>query len=570
MYSFLELKKKAKLAEKESPKYKMVVMGNCSTQHLVTAIKGYSYLENFLLEIIDTDYNQIQSQVFDSNSELYVSKADFVLIQLSSEKLYESFFESDTKKDFAEQIIRDIKSYWQNINSQLNANILQFNFVEINDSVFGNYASKTKESFIYQIRKLNYLLQIEAENNSNVFIVDIASIQTNVGRNQFYDPKLYYMAKMPFSIEVLPQIAKNVIDVVKSQKGIFKKCVVFDLDNTIWGGVIGDDGLSGIEIGELGAGHAYEEMQRYLKSLKNRGIVLGVCSKNNENIAKEPFQKHPDMILNLEDISIFVANWEDKATNLKYIQKTLNIGMDSIVFLDDNPFERNLVKEMIPEATVPDLPEDAAYYVSYLRHLNLFETASFSNADIDRTKQYQAEVNRVELEKSFENFDDYLKGLDMVAESKPFDDFQTPRIAQLTQRSNQFNLRTVRLSETDVNGIKNDSNYITQYFMLKDKFGEHGLISLAYMKKRNDDTLFIENWLMSCRVLKRGMEEFVINRLVSLAKENGYKTILGEYIKTQKNSMVESIYEKLGFSSIGNNQYQLDVEKFTPNKTFIK
>lgn len=568
MYSFLELKKQAKLSLKENCKYKMVIMGDCATQHMATAIKGYSFLENINLSVIDTDYDQIKAQVLDNRSELYENNPDFVLIQMSSEKLYQSFVESDSKYNFAENTVSDIVSYWTIINKRIQTNILQFNFVEINDSVFGNYSAKVEESFLYQIRKLNFLLQEKLL--KNVFVIDINSIQMTVGRNSLFDPKLYYLAKMPISMEILPIVVKNVVDVLKAIKGNFKKCVVFDLDNTVWGGVIGDDGINEIEIGQLGLGHAFEEIQRFLKLLKERGIILGVCSKNNEDIAKAPFLNHPEMILRLEDISIFVANWSDKATNLRYIQKTLNIGMDSMVFLDDNPFERNLVKEMLPEITVPDLPEDAAMYVPYLRSLNLFETASYSVIDGDRTRQYQAEVNRVELEKLFENYDDYLTGLDMVAESSAFDTFQTPRIAQLTQRSNQFNLRTQRLTENDVVNIRENNDYITQYFTLRDKFGDHGLISVAYMKKLDSESLFIENWLMSCRVLKRGMEEFVVNKLVSIAKERNYKYIIGEYIKTPKNSMVERIYEKLGFTSTGDGKYRLVIDEFSDNKTFIK
>lgn len=570
MYTFLELKKSAKRARKEDAKNKVVVMGNCATQHLCTAIKGYAYLDGMALDIIDTDYNQISAQIMDNTSELYFANPDFVIIQMASEKIYDDYYASCAKASFAENTINEIKKYWSIINSRIKTNIIHFNFASINDEVFGNYSSKVEESFPYQIRKLNYLLQEAVLHYKNVNILDIDSIQSQYGRNSFYDPKFYYMAKMPIGIDFLPFVAKNIMDVIKAAKGSFKKCVICDLDNTLWGGVIGDDGLNGIEIGELGSGHAFEDLQKYLKLLKERGIILGICSKNNEDVAKEPFEKHPDMVLRMDDISIFVANWNDKASNIRYIQKTLNIGMDSIVFLDDNPFERNLVREMIPDITVPELPDDATMYVPYLRELNLFETASYSSTDKDRTKQYKAEVDRVKLEQSFENYDDYLIGLEMIAEVRPFDDFQTPRIAQLTQRSNQFNLRTVRLSEADVLNIRNDDNYITAYFTLKDKFGDHGLISLAYLKKIDENTLFIENWLMSCRVLKRGMEEFVINKLVDLAKENGFSIIQGEYLKTPKNSMVENIYEKLGFSKIKENEFELEISNFKINKTFIK
>ena len=214
---------------------------------------------------------------------------------------------------------------------------------------------------------------------------------------------------------------------------------------------------------------------------------------------------------------MFVANWEDKASDIRRIQQTLNIGMDSMVFLDDNPFERNLVRSMIPELTVPELPEDPALYVSYLQDLNLFETASYSQDDAKRTKQYQEEAERATLQASFGSYDDYLAGLGMVATAKPFDPFHYPRIAQLTQRSNQFNLCTVRYTETQIEALAASGDHITRYYTLRDKFGDYGLISVVVMDKQPESTLFISEWLMSCRVLKRGMEEFIINDLVSLA-----------------------------------------------------
>ena len=302
----------------------------------------------------------------DDTSELYQHQPDAVLLYMSSEKLYENFCETgaEQRENFADLTIEKIKNAWQNLSSKIKTNILQFNFIEIDDRTFGNYANKTPNSFIYQLRKLNYQLMELASNTKNAFLIDLSTIQNIYGRETVHDDKLYYIAKMPLSTNILPEVSQQVLEVIKALNGKFKKCAILDLDNTLWGGVIGDDGLKSIQIGELGLGHAFSEFQMWLKELKNRGIILAVCSKNNENIAKEPFEKHPDMILKLDDISMFVANWEDKATNIKYIQETINIGMDSIVFIDDNPFERNLVKGMIPDITVPELPEDPAMYLS--------------------------------------------------------------------------------------------------------------------------------------------------------------------------------------------------------------
>jgi FkbH-like protein len=314
----------------------------------------------------------------------------------------------------------------------------------------------------------------------------------------------------------------------------------------------------------------FSDFQRWLKQLKERGVLLAVCSKNNEAIAKEPFETHPDMVIRLEDISIFVANWEDKATNIRYIQSQLNIGMDSLVFVDDNPFERNLVRSQIPDIEVPELPEDPAQYLSYLQEKNYFEAVSFSREDTLRTSQYRAEIKRVDLQKQYNSIDDYLKSLEMEAEAKPFGPFQIPRIAQLTQRSNQFNLRTIRYSEADISAIAESDKHLTFYFTLKDKFGDHGLISVVILEKRDMTSLFVDTWIMSCRVLKRGLEEFIMNKVVQVAKANNYTTVIGEYLRTPKNDMVSNIYTTMGFEKKSDTTFVLDTGTFIPYKNHIK
>ena len=310
-----------------------------------------------------------------------------------------------------------------------------------------------------------------------------------------------------------------------------------------------------------------------MKKLKNRGIIIAVCSKNNEGKAKEPFERNPEMVLKLDDIAVFVANWENKADNIRTIQRTLNIGFDSMVFLDDNPFERNMVREHVPGVTVPELPEDPGDYLEYLYTLNLFETASFSEDDKDRTKQYQIEAKRVSLQQSFTNEAEFLKSLDMVSEVKGFDKFNTSRVAQLSQRSNQFNLRTVRYTEAEIAAIESDLHYATFSFTLADRFGDNGLICVIILEKQDTETLFINTWFMSCRVLKRGMENFTLNTLVDYARSNGFKRFIGEYLPSAKNQMVEEHYPHLGFSKMegGDNaaRYVLDVETYEEKECYI-
>ena len=569
--TFQQLKKLSKTDASALPQYSLAVHGNCATQHLATALRGDGVSVGIRLNVFDADYDQIDAQVMAPDSELYRFAPQGVLLQMCTEKLQEAFYDRppEARASFAEDTYARIRQIWSRIGSRIPATVLQCNFPLIDDGVFGQFGNKTEQSFLFQQRKLNYLLMQGCQEAKNTFLIDLDALQTALGRSTFADPKLYYVAKMPISLAALPAAAKLVVDVVRSLQGAVKKCLVLDLDNTLWGGVIGDDGLSGIQIGELGTGHAFSDFQKWLKELKNRGILLTVCSKNNEDTAKEPFEKHPEMVLRLKDFSMFVANWEDKARNIRTIQQSLNIGMDSMVFLDDNPFERELVRTMIPEITVPELPEDPALYLQYLRGLDLFETASYSREDAGRTEQYREKAQRAAFEAAFQSYDDYLEALQMRASAAAFDPFHYPRIAQLTQRSNQFNLRTVRYTEAEIEALAQDDSRIGLYFTLKDKFGDHGLISVVVLEKQPEDTLFISEWLMSCRVLKRGMEEFIVDKILSVAAQQGFRRVVGEYIPTPKNAMVKDLYEQLGFARLENGRFQAEVSGFPYHKTFI-
>lgn len=569
--TFQQLKKLSKTDASALPQYSLAVLGDCATQHLATALRGYGVSVGIRLNVFDADYDQIDAQVMAPDSELYRFAPQGVLLQMCTEKLQEAFYDRppEARASFAEDTYARIRQIWSRIGSHIPATVLQCNFPLIDDGVFGQFGNKTEQSFLFQQRKLNYLLMQGCQEAKNTFLIDLDALQTALGRSTFADPKLYYVAKMPISLAALPAAAKLVVDVVRSLQGAVKKCLVLDLDNTLWGGVIGDDGLSGIQIGELGTGHAFSDFQKWLKELKNRGILLTVCSKNNEDTAEEPFEKHPEMVLRLEDFSMFVANWEDKAWNIRTIQQSLNIGMDSMVFLDDNPFERELVRTMIPEITVPELPEDPALYLQYLRGLDLFETASYSREDAGRTEQYREKAQRAAFEAAFQSYDDYLEALQMRASAAAFDPFHYPRIAQLTQRSNQFNLRTVRYTEAEIEALAQDDSRIGLYFTLKDKFGDHGLISVVVLEKQPEDTLFISEWLMSCRVLKRGMEAFIVDKILSVAAQQGFRRVVGEYIPTPKNAMVKDLYEQLGFARLENGRFQAEVSGFPYHKTFI-
>jgi FkbH-like protein len=404
--------------------------------------------------------------------------------------------------------------------------------------------------------------------NNGIHICDLSSIQNRLGKQFLFQPSVYINTEMVLSIDSLPEIAVRTNDLIGAMYGRMKKCVILDLDNTLWGGIIGDDGIENIQVGSLGIGKAFTEFQYWLKKLKDRGIILAVCSKNTEAVAKEPFEKHPDMVLRLDDFAVFIANWENKVDNIRHIQGILNIGFDAMVFLDDNPFERNIIKENIPGINVPELPDDPADYLEYLYSLNLFETVSLSEEDKLRTEKYQIEAQRNVLQKTFVSEDAFLESLNMVSKIESFTGFNIPRVAQLSQRSNQYNLRTVRYSEDDIKNLAGNKNIFPFTFTLEDKFGDNGLICVVILVKENEQTVFIDTWLMSCRVLKRGMERFVCNTIAEFAKEKNFNIIKGEYIPTAKNALVENHYKDLGFE-YREGYWLLDVANYATKKCFI-
>ena len=571
MKNFQQIRKNLKKDFSNLKTLKVALLGDTSTQFLSQALKGLGFESNFNLNIWEADFNQIERQVYDLSSKLYEFKPEIVIVFQSSHKLLGKYnkIESNQQLLFASNELSAVENIYSNLTNNLDAKVIYYNYTEIDDSIFGNYANKMESSFLFQLRKLNYELMSLALKKINLYLCDISSIQNQVGKLNFFRPSLYINTEMVLSIDVLPRVATKTMDLINTLNGKFKKCVILDLDNTTWGGVIGDDGIENIQIGSLGIGKAFSEFQYWVKKLKNRGIIVAVCSKNTESIAKEPFEKHPDMVLHMEDISVFKANWDNKADNIRQIQSILNIGFDSMVFLDDNPFERNIVRENIPEICVPELPEDPANYLEYLYELNLFETVSISNEDAERTKLYQIEAERAKVYQKFTNEDDFLKNLEMLSNIQPFNKFNTPRIAQLSQRSNQFNLRTVRYTEGDIERISNSNDYVTFSYTLEDKFGDNGLICVIILHKKNEKTLFIDTWFMSCRVLKRGMENFVLNMIVNFAKENGFTTIKGEYIPTMKNEMVKNHYCSLGFEK-SETYFSLKVQNYQDRKNYIK
>jgi FkbH-like protein len=570
MHTFSELKKKLKQDFSHLEPIRIALLGDSATPFLSQAIRATGFDKGFDLQVWEAEFNQIERQVFDGTAELYTFDPQVIILYHSSHKLLIQYnkLSPEDYTSLAETRMALVDQLLQHIDARSTAKIIYYNYTEIDDGVFGHYSAKTKASFLFQLRKLNYSLMELAVRQPNFHLFDLSSIQNQLGKSTMFQPSMYVNTDMVLALDALPVVAAGTVDLIGTLFGRLKKCLVLDLDNTLWGGVIGDDGLENIQLGVLGIGKAFTEFQYWIKKLKNRGIILAVCSKNTEAVAREVFLRHPDMVLHLEDIAVFVANWENKVDNIRQIQATLNIGFDSMVFLDDNPFERNMVREAIPAITVPELPEDPADYLEYLYSLHLFETASHSEEDRERAKLYQVQAQRDVEMQSYGNEDAFLESLNMLSVVEPFNSFNTPRVAQLTQRSNQFNLRTIRYAEADILRVAASPDAFTFSFTLADRFGDNGIICVVILKKEADGILFVDTWLMSCRVLKRGMEDFTLNTLVEFARANGFRFLKGEYCPTAKNAMVSQHYDRLGFQPV-EGYWLLDIQQYEKRQVHI-
>jgi FkbH-like protein len=548
MDAFTRLKKNLKNDFSGLQPVRVAVLGDTSTQWLVQAIRGAGYERGFDLRILEADFNQVEREVFDASSALYAFDPQVIILYQSSQRLLDRYNRMipAARPGLASDRMTLVDSLRAAIRSHSAAAIFYYNYPEIDDGVFGSYANKTEASFLFQLRVLNVELMRYAAGQEGFYVCDLSAVQQRMGRSLFFRAAVYIITEMDASMDALPVVAEMTVALVAALFGQVKKCLILDLDNTLWGGVIGDDGMENIRIGALG--RAFTDFQYWVKKLKDRGILLAVASKNTEAVARQPFESHPDMVLRLEDFAVFIANWETKVDNIRRIQAVLNIGYDSMVFLDDNPFERSMVREALPAVTVPDLPEDPAEFQEYLYTLQLFETASAAAGEEQRTKWYQLDQERMAQRSVYTDEETWLRGLDMVSRVEAFNRWNAPRVAQLSQRSNQFNLRTVRYTDAEILERGASAGWMTFAFTLDDRFGDNGIICVVMLEDRGDGGLFIDTWLMSCRVLRRGMENFTLNTIVAAAREKGFRYLFGEYLPTAKNQLVSEHYSSLGFT----------------------
>jgi FkbH-like protein len=566
------------------PTLKLAILGSSTTDHLLPAIRVAALRRGLQLKLYNAPYRQYRQEILRTDSDLYQFAPEVVLLALHPQDMEMSLHLQTPLSQVRAQIaqrLQDWQQLWQTLQNRCQATVIHQTLLNSDTTLLGHYDALVPASPANLVQRLNQELRDSAAEHQ-VLILDLEQLAATVGKETWCNPSLWHHSKQDISPSHAPLYGEHLARILAAVRGLSHKCLVLDLDNTLWGGVIGDDGLAGIQLGQGSAlGEAFQSFQQYVKALKDRGIILAVCSKNDEANALEPFLKHPEMILKREDISAFVANWENKASNLEHIAKVLNIGLDSLVFFDDNPVERGLVRTLTPAVAVPEVPEDPAYYIRCLGSAGYFEAVSFSNDDLRRTEQYLSNQQRQSLQSNSHSIEGYLEQLQMEMSVAPIDEVSLPRATQLINKSNQFNLTTRRYTQAQVQDFAADPDALDLQIRLKDSFGDNGLISVVLAKpmvNQGETVLHIDTWLMSCRVMGRQVEQAVLNVLVEQARQRGYSLLQGEYLQTAKNEMVQDHYQRLGFENISTavidnkmqSLWRLNLNHYVPLKTHIQ
>ncbi|MBE5873994.1 MAG: HAD-IIIC family phosphatase [Lachnospiraceae bacterium] len=553
---------------------KIAILGG-STTHDVKEM-----LELFLLNVgivptfYESEYNQFWQDVMFDNPLLVEFAPDLIYIHTGSRNLKNIPDVRMSPEQIAAMLEEEYQYYesmWQKIEETYHCPIIQNNFEMPFYRLLGNQDCADVHGRMNYITRLNQRFYEFAQSHENFHIHDINYLSACYGLQKWADPFYWHMYKYACAVPAIPELSYNMANIIKSIYGKNKKALVLDLDNTLWGGVVGDDGADKIEIGqETPMGQLYSEFQQYLKAHKDLGILLTVNSKNDEENALAGLNR-PDSVLKPEDFLVIKANWENKDRNIVEIASELNIGTDSLVFVDDNPAERNIVKMQVPEVAVPEMGE-AVEYIIGLDRSGFFEVTNLSKDDLTRNEMYRANVERKKQQASFESYEDYLLSLEMKAEIAAFAPVYMSRIAQLTNKSNQFNLTTKRMSTADLEELVKEPANITLYGKLEDKFGDNGVVSVVYghIDEADKELFHIDLWLMSCRVLKRDMEKAMLDELITRCKQAGIRRVLGYYYPTAKNAMVKEFYAAQGFDKISEDDAGNTVWEYIIPEQYVK
>ena len=559
------------------PPVRVALMGACTFHPWKELLEVRLLGEGVQPFFVEGLFDNYLAEILEPGGLLDSGPLDFILLCPAAQRLPKpSLAEADASvgRKMASEAAREILALCHKAHERTRAEIMLLNFPLPGRQDWGAFRNRTLATDWAFRRAVNLELGLTAP--AFVQICDREYLEARLGLEKAEDRRGWFESKQPGSPALLASLATEAARLIAGARRPMRKVLVVDLDNTLWGGVIGDEGLAGIELGDNSPrGEAFKDFQKYVKSLKDRGVLLAVCSKNDQEKALEPFAKHPEMILQREDFVAFCANWEPKPENLRRIAKELRLGLDSFVFADDNPAEIEIVRQFAPEVGRVLLGPDPADYVSQLQDARFFEPRQITREDERRSEQYHAEAERKKIESQCANMDSYLASLEMVAEIHPFRPLDLPRVAQLVAKSNQFNLTTRRHSEAELGAIMTHPDTGHFSVRLRDRFGDHGLISVVILRFAKG-VAEVDTWLMSCRVLKRGVEEGVLNEMIRLAQGRDCEEIRGVYRPTPKNTLVQGLYLQMGFSPCpagGKDEgicYSLRTAGFSPKKHLIK
>lgn len=560
---------------------RVAVLSSCTVDHLLPAIRVAGLRRRIFFDIYKGGFGQHRQELLDPASPLRAFGPDVILLSLTARETIGGVALGATA-DEAESVVtratEDLCELWRSARDTFNALVVQQLFLDVYESLFGSYDRLVPGSPTRLVTRLNERI-VEAASQNRVLLLDVARASARDGIDAWFDVARWLQGKIEIAPQAAPAYGEFFSRVIAAQRGQSRKCLVLDLDNTLWGGVIGDDGLEDIVLGEGSAlGEAHLALQRYAKLLKARGVILAVCSKNELAVAEAAFRDHPEMVLRRSDIAAFVANWDDKAQNLRTIAQQLNIGLDSLVFVDDNPVERARVRESLPMVAVPELPTDPAHYVRCIADAGYFEAVGFTSEDRDRADQYAANAEREALRSASQGMEAFLHGLDMTLEFGPVAPVDLARVTQLINKTNQFNMTARRYSAEEVARFANAPENLVLQFRLVDRFGDNGLVSVMIMRSLLDDpkALEIDTWVMSCRVFGRQLEFEAMNIAVEFARGRGVQRLRADYVPTEKNAVVSDLYAALGFSQLlGSAQarnvsrWLVQIDEYVTRQTFI-
>ncbi|OUR98838.1 hypothetical protein A9Q84_05340 [Halobacteriovorax marinus] len=534
---------------KQLQKKKIAILGGVTTSEVINILDLYLLYNGVSATFYESEYNKYFEDSIFGNSDLDSFSPDLIFI-CTHEKNIQFYPESGATQNLEELIEQELGKYismWDALQAKFNCPVVQNNFELPMHREMGNLDRTHSQGRSNFVSKINQSFVEEISKRKNIFIHDINYLSSWLGLTHWHNPSLWFSSKYAISFEVIPSFANNLSRLILSIWGKSKKLLILDLDNTLWGGVVGDDGVEGIKLGDdSGVGEAYILFQKCIKNLSKQGVALAICSKNEHSNAIAGLG-HPDSILNESDFAVIKANWEPKHLNIRSIIEEVNLGQDSVVFFDDNPAERDLVKSQLPLVEVPDIGSNIEDYIYHLTQNSYFESVNLSNDDFKRVKYYSDNKKRSENKELFADYSEFLESLQMEAEIAHASPVYLERITQLINKTNQFNLTTRRYDFSKIEKFSNSSEHLLLYGRLKDKFGDNGLVTVVSGVVRNQ-ALVIDLWLMSCRVLKRDLELAMFDKLIEECNSRGIQKIVGEYIESKKNMMVSDFYERLGFS----------------------